>query len=69
MWTPTTRKQHSRRTNRYQSDLTDEEWFVRVAERFSMIFLRVPRFAAGNVRSMARGAMVPFVAAAIRDSR
>src|SRR5260370_12721988 len=50
MWTPTTRKQHSRRTNRYQSDLTDEEWFVGVADRFWMIFLRVPRFAAGNVR-------------------
>jgi len=28
MWTPTTRKQHSRNTNRYQSDLTDEEWRV-----------------------------------------
>ena len=47
---PNHSKQHSRRTNRYQSDLTDEEWFVRVAERFSIIFLRVPRFAAGNVR-------------------
>jgi len=28
MWTPTTRKQHSRKTNRYQSDVTDEEWRV-----------------------------------------
>ena len=28
MWTPTTRKQHSRRTTRYQTDLTDEEWRV-----------------------------------------
>src|SRR5260370_30400016 len=28
MWTPTPRKQHIRRTNRYQSDLTDEEWSV-----------------------------------------
>jgi len=26
MWTPTTRKQHIRKTNRYQTDLTDEEW-------------------------------------------
>ncbi len=28
MWTPTTRKQHNRKTDRYQSDLTDEEWRV-----------------------------------------
>ena len=28
MWTPTTRKQHSRATSRYQSDLTDAEWQV-----------------------------------------
>jgi len=28
MWTPATRKQHIRETNRYQSDLTDEEWAV-----------------------------------------
>ena len=28
MWTPTTREQHSRRTCRYQSDLTDKEWAV-----------------------------------------
>ncbi len=28
MWTPTTREQHSRKTARYQSDLTDEEWRV-----------------------------------------
>ena len=28
MWTPTTRKQHNRRTNRYQTDVTDEEWRV-----------------------------------------
>jgi putative transposase len=28
MWTPATRKQHIRKTNRYQSDLTDEEWAV-----------------------------------------
>jgi transposase len=28
MWTPTTRAHYSRRTNRYQSDLTDEEWRV-----------------------------------------
>ena len=26
MWTPTTRKQHSRPTARYQTDLTDKEW-------------------------------------------
>ena len=26
MWTPTTRKQHIRKTNRYQTDLTDKEW-------------------------------------------
>jgi transposase len=26
MWTPTTRKQHSRSTLRYQTDLTDAEW-------------------------------------------
>ena len=28
MWSPATRKQHIRKTNRYQSDLTDEEWAV-----------------------------------------
>ena len=30
MWTPTTRSYHSRRTARYQSDLTDtdKEWCV-----------------------------------------
>jgi transposase len=28
MWTPATRKQHIRKTNRYQSDLTDQEWAV-----------------------------------------
>jgi transposase len=28
MWTPTTRKQHSRATERYESDLTDREWSV-----------------------------------------
>lgn len=28
MWTPTTRAQHSRRTFRYQTDLTDAEWAV-----------------------------------------
>ena len=28
MWTPTTREQHRRKTGRYQSDLTDEEWQV-----------------------------------------
>jgi len=28
MWTPTTRKQHNRKTNRYQTDVTDAEWRV-----------------------------------------
>ena len=28
MWTPATRKKHSRKMPRYQSDLTDEEWCV-----------------------------------------
>ena len=28
MWTPATRKQHIRKTNRYQTDVTDEEWRV-----------------------------------------
>jgi Putative transposase of IS4/5 family (DUF4096) len=28
MWTPTSRKQHTRKTNRYQTDVTDEEWRV-----------------------------------------
>jgi putative transposase len=28
MWTPATRKQHNRKTNRYQTDMTDEEWRV-----------------------------------------
>src|SRR5712675_2154651 len=28
MWTPTTREQHNRKAQRYQSDLTDEEWRV-----------------------------------------
>ena len=28
MSTPTTRKQHIRETNRYQTDVTDEEWGV-----------------------------------------
>src|ERR1019366_8540477 len=28
MWTPTTRKQHIRKTNRYQTDVPDKEWRV-----------------------------------------
>jgi hypothetical protein len=28
MWTPTTRMQHIRETNRYQTDVTDKEWCV-----------------------------------------
>ena len=28
MWTPATREQHNRKANRYQTDLTDEEWLV-----------------------------------------
>ena len=28
MWTPTTRRQHSRPVTRYQTDLTDAEWRV-----------------------------------------
>ena len=28
MWTPTTRQQHSRTVTRYQTDLTDAEWWV-----------------------------------------
>ena len=28
MWTPSTRKQRIRKTNRYQTDVTDEEWHV-----------------------------------------
>lgn len=28
MWTPTTREQHNRKTDRYQTDVTDEEWRV-----------------------------------------
>ena len=28
MWTPTTRKKHNRKANRYQTDVTDEEWRV-----------------------------------------
>ena len=28
MWTPTTRRQHSRRGLRYETDLTDAEWAV-----------------------------------------
>src|SRR3984957_14597600 len=28
MWTPTTRRQHSRPVMRYQTDLTDAEWCV-----------------------------------------
>jgi transposase len=28
MWTPTTRRQHSRSTRRYQTDLTDAEWLL-----------------------------------------
>ena len=28
MWTPTTRKKHNRKTSRYQTDMTDEEWRV-----------------------------------------
>jgi hypothetical protein len=34
MWTPTARKKHNRKTSRYQSDLTDEEW--RVIEPLSL---------------------------------
>ncbi len=28
MWTPTTREQHIRKTNRYQTDVTDKKWGV-----------------------------------------
>ena len=28
MWTPTTREQHNRKAQRYQTDLTDAEWAV-----------------------------------------
>jgi putative transposase len=28
MWTPTTRRQHSRKSLRYETDLTDEEWAI-----------------------------------------
>jgi putative transposase len=28
MWTPTTRRQHSRTVTRYHTDLTDAEWRV-----------------------------------------
>jgi transposase len=28
MWTPTTRKKHNRKANRYQTDVTDKEWRV-----------------------------------------
>jgi transposase len=28
MWTQTTRKQHIRKTSRYQTDVTDQEWEV-----------------------------------------
>ena len=28
MWTPTTRRQHSRTGLRYESDLTDAEWAI-----------------------------------------
>ncbi len=28
MWTSATRKKHSRKTSRYQTDVTDEEWRV-----------------------------------------
>jgi transposase len=28
MWTPSTRKQHSRTSERYDTDLTDQEWRV-----------------------------------------
>jgi transposase len=33
MWTPTPRRQHSRIVTRYQTDLTDAEWRVIVADR------------------------------------
>jgi len=28
MWTPTTRRQHSRAMRRYQTDLTDADWLL-----------------------------------------
>ncbi len=28
MWTPTTREQHNRKSERYQTDLSDAEWSV-----------------------------------------
>jgi hypothetical protein len=47
MWTPATRKQHIRKTNRYQRDLTDEEWPV--------INPRLPVAKARNGRAPGRG--------------
>jgi len=28
MWTPATRRRHSRKNLRYETDLTDEEWAI-----------------------------------------
>lgn len=34
MWNPTTRRQHSRKALRYETDLTDAEWAL-IAEYFA----------------------------------
>lgn len=53
MWTPTTREQHSRRTVRYQSDLTDEEW--RVIEPFLPVASATGRPRAWSMREIIDG--------------
>ncbi len=58
MWTPTTREYYSRRSRRYQSDVTDEEW--RVIEPY------LPPAKATPLLKAARP-LFPFLARAFAD--
>ena len=53
MWTPTTRRRHSRRTARYASDLTDAEW--QVIERYLPPPSRYRRPRARSMREIVSG--------------
>ena len=53
MWTPTTRRHHSRRTPRYASDLTDAEW--RLVEPYLPAPSRLGRPRARPMREIVNG--------------
>jgi transposase len=53
MWTPTTRKQHIRKTSRYQTDVTDQEWEVIACHLPVVSAMGRPRAIRRRARSIA----------------